>query len=582
MSVRLWDVSENNEHEIQWNVVECDEAEVERLVREASVPPVIARILLTRGLRTVEEIEDFFSPSLAHLHDPFLLPDLEKGVERVARAVREGEKILVHGDYDVDGVTSAALLVRTLRALHADVEYRLPHGRHEGYDIKTATVETASQNGVKVIITCDCGINAIEPVTRANELGIDVIITDHHIPGHILPPALAVIDPRRHDAMYPFPELAGVGVAYKFAQGLVRKLDMNEESFKARFVDLAALGTAADVVPLLGENRTIVKHGLKAIPESKKIGIQTMLDSTKLKGKLLSTYSLTFVLSPRINAVGRMDDASKALELFLTQDQGIARQLAEEMERHNSDRRAEQERILQEAMAQIESKDLSKTRVLVLSNENWNTGVVGIAAGKICELFSRPAILLSRDEDCGVGCGSARSIPSFNLIEGLNYCEELLGRFGGHSGAAGLSINLTNLEAFEEKINSLAHDILKEEELVPKIILDAELTPEEITRDLADDLAAMEPFGEGNPEPLFMTRNLTVLDRQRVGDGSHLRMRVRGDGNGPLTCIAFGMGELAETVQLGSSIDLCYSIRLNVYNGTESVQLIGKAIRESV
>jgi single-stranded-DNA-specific exonuclease len=563
----------------QWVVAECDEEAVTQLAAEADVSPIIARVLFNRGLQTADQVHEFLNPSLTELHDPFLLPDMEPAARRLAEAVRSGERICVHGDYDVDGVTGAALLVRTLRALGANVEYRLPHRKHDGYDIKVATVQELDANGVRLIVTCDCGINAVEAVERANELGIDVIISDHHMPGPVLPPAIAVVDPKRLDAAYPFPDLAGVGVAYKLAQALVRKLDSNEESFRARFVDLVTLGTVADVVPLLGENRAFVKHGLTAVAASKKVGIQTMLKASNLTGKPLSAYYVAFVLAPRINAVGRMDDATKALELLLTSDEHQAGILAAEMERHNSDRKVEQERIMLEAIEQVESKDLERTRVLVLAAEGWNTGVVGIAAGKISDMYGRPAILLSRDEQCAVACGSARSVDGFNLLEGLRYCDALLDRYGGHAAAAGVSLPLANLDAFEKSINAYAAEMLPVEELVPRILMDAELDPAEVTHALADSLVSLEPFGMGNPEPLFLSRAVHVLDRQRVGDGSHLRLKVRGAGSGSISCIAFGLGDLENTVVLGSAVDLCYSIRLNTYNGVESVQLVVKAIR---
>lgn len=563
----------------RWIVMECDEDAAARLAADAGVAPVVARILLGRGIETAEQVREFLDPSLAALHDPFLLPDMEQAATRLAEAVKGGEKICVHGDYDVDGVTGAALLVRALRALGATVEYRLPHRGREGYDMKTATVEQAAADGVRLIVTCDCGINAIGPAEKARELGVDLIITDHHEPGPTLPPALAVVNPKRRDSVYPFPGLAGVGVAYKLAQALVRKLDSNEESFRARFVDLVTLGTVADVVPLLGENRALVKHGLAAVSSSKKVGLQTMLKVTNLTGKPLSTYYLAFVLAPRINAVGRMDDATKALELLLTTDVLRAGMLAEEMEQHNTDRKAEQERILCEAIEQVEAKDLDRTRVLVLSAEGWNTGVVGIAAGRISETYGRPTIMLCRDESNGVAGGSARSIEGFNLLEGLRHCDDLLGRYGGHAAAAGLSVELANLAAFEERINAYAAEVMTEQEMVPRVMLDAELTPADMSRELADAIACLEPFGEGNPEPLFMSSGLTVLDRQRVGDGSHLRLRVRGNGGNPISCIGFGMGEIESSLELGSAVDLCYNLRLNTYNGVESVQLVVKAIR---
>ena len=570
-----------------WVVLECDEARAESLAHEAGLPPVIARLLLARGVTTAADVAAFLNPSLDHLHDPSLLPDLDVGVDRLIAAIQSGEKICVHGDYDVDGVTSTALLVRTLRALKANVGYHLPHRRRDGYGIKPAAVADAVRDGVKLILTCDCGITACETVHRANEAGIDVIVTDHHEPGPELPRATAVINPKREDAVYPFPELAGVGVAFKLAQGLVRKLGHNEEAFVTRFTDLAALGTVGDVVPLLGENRTLVKHGLEAIPLSKKIGLRTMIKSTGLEGKPLTAYYLAFVLGPRINAAGRMADATAALRLLLTTEDAEAWTLVREIERHNTDRRAEQERILGEAMEQAGPKAEAGARVLVLSKEGWNRGVIGIVASKICECFGRPAILVSRDEAAGVGGGSARSVPEFNLIEALRACADLLDTFGGHALAAGVTVQLAKLDEFEERINSLAFEAIPEEELVPRIEVEAEIGPAEITRELADAIASMEPFGMGNPEPLFVTRDMAVLQRQRVGDGSHLKFQLqgahpeqgRGAGLPPVDCIGFGLGDLADSLHLGEHVDVCYSIRLNDYNGANSVQLVAKDIR---
>lgn len=565
-----------------WVVVEQSGeagALADHLAREVDILPIVARLLVRRGVRSAEDARRFLSPSLADLHDPFMLPDLEAGVDRVAAAVRAGEKILVHGDYDVDGVTSAALLVRTLRALKANVDYRLPHRLRDGYDIKPASVAEAADSGAKVIITCDCGTGAAASAQLASELGIDFIITDHHEPGPALPPAAAVVNPKRADAAYPFAGLAGVGVAFKFAQGLVRKLGHDESRFIRKFLDLVALGTVGDVVPLLGENRAIVKHGLELISTSKKVGLRTMLRSTSLDTRALTAYHLAYVLSPRINAAGRMDDAAIALRLLLTSDEDEALMLTKEMERCNAERKVEQERILVEAIEQVRSKDLDRTRILVLSGEGWNSGVVGIVAGRIRELFGRPGVLISRNEETGRGGGSARSVEEFNMLEGLRHCSDLLERFGGHALAAGLSLPLENIPLLEERLNKLATEVIPEEALEPRIEIEEEIQSEDITRRLADALEAMEPFGTGNPEPLFATRNLLVLHKQRMGDGSHLRLRVQGNGGPPITCVGFGQGDMADRVQLGGNVDMCYSIRLNRFNGTETVQLFAKDIR---
>lgn len=565
--------------DIRWLVLESDEALVRNLAAEAGLDAILARLLVNRGVRTAEEARAFLNPDIKGLHDPSLLPDLDAGVERAQAAIESGERICVHGDYDVDGVTSTALLVRTLSALNANVEYVLPHRHRDGYGIKPAAVDMIRDRGCGLIITCDCGITACDTVERAIELGLDVIITDHHEPGAVLPRALAVINPKRADSNYPFSDLAGVGVAFKFAQGLVRKLGHDTDGFVEKFVDLAALGTVADVVPLIGENRAIVKYGLEAIPNSKKLGFQTMLQAVNHAGRSLTAYDLAFILAPRINAVGRMDDAETALRLFLTKDPTEARGIASEMERHNTDRRAVQEAILTRALEQAEDKVSRGAKVLVISEENWNPGVIGIVAGRICESYGRPAILVNRDPESGMGGGSARSIDKFNMIEALRMSSDLLATFGGHALAAGFSLPLENLDAFEERLNELAADIITDEDLLPRVEVEAKLEPVDITRGLAEMIRSLEPFGEGNPEPLFMSGRLTVLARQRVGDGSHMRLSVQGKKAAPTNCIAFRMGDWADRLELGGAVDLCYHIRLNSFNGSENVQLVVKAIR---
>jgi single-stranded-DNA-specific exonuclease len=329
-----------------WTVAECDEADVERLTREAGVSPLIARLLVNRGITEPEEAKAFLSPRMEDLHDPYLMPDMEVGVKRIVQALEKGEKILVHGDYDVDGITSAALLIRALKALKADVVYRVPHRQRDGYDIKPWTADEAKAAGVSLIITTDCGVTATETIKHATSLGIDVVVTDHHEQGTELPPALAVINPKRHDSQYPFKSLAGVGVAFKLAQALVRELGYNEQNFQKKFLDLVALGTVSDVVPLIGENRIFVKYGLETLPKTGKTGLQTLLKHCKLLGKPLSAYYLGFVLAPRINAVGRMDDSALALLLFLTSDETEAGQLVDVLEhlvrRHGEDRGGEE------------------------------------------------------------------------------------------------------------------------------------------------------------------------------------------------------------------------------------------------
>lgn len=554
-------------------VMEQDDAQVTALADEADVPLIVARVLINRGITTAEQYLDFISPSTDALHDPFLLPDMEIAASRLAKAVKEKEHICVHGDYDADGVTSTAILVRMLRALGANVRYHLPHRKRGGYDLKIATVEELEGLGVTLIVTCDCGISASEAIGRASELGIDVIVTDHHEPGEALPTAHAVVNPKRADSNYPFRELAGVGVAYKLAQGVVRLLDANEESFKSRFMDLVALGTIADVVPLVGENRIFVKQGLLDIPKTKKLGLQTLLRATNIIQKPAGVYHVGFVLAPRINAVGRMDDAAKALDLLLTVDEKEAGELMTEIEIHNSNRKIVQQNIIQEAIEQVQSKDLSSTHVLVLAAEGWNTGVVGLAAGRIAEEYSRPAILLSIDPESGMATGSGRSVPAFHLLDGVRHCADHLSRSGGHAAAVGLTMPASGIAAFEECINGYAASLASIDDFIPKITLDAEIDASDLTVSLAQSVATLEPFGAGNAEPLFLSRNLSVVSKQRVGDGSHFKMQIKGKNTNPIDCIGFGLGDYDDIVELGGEIDLCYNIRLNTFNGASTLQL---------
>lgn len=567
------------ESQTKWVVIDSDLDIIRRLSSETGLDEITARLLVNRGIETPQQTEEFLSPSMNRLHDPLLLPDMEKGIDRLASAIKSGERICVHGDYDVDGVTSTALLVRTISALDGKIEYMVPHRQKDGYGIKPPAVETISGLGCSLIVTCDCGISACDTVEYASELGLDVIITDHHEPGPELPRALAVIDPKRRDSDYPFSELAGVGVAFKLAQGLVRKMGHSVDQFNDKFVDLAALGTVADVVPLLGENRTIVKHGLEAIPRSKKLGFKAMLDRVNFAGKALTSFDLAFILAPRINAVGRMDDALTGLRLFLTRNQEEASKLASVIEQHNSDRKVVQEGILEEATEQALEKVSRGHRVLVLSSEGWNAGVVGIVAGRLCEQFNRPTVMICRDPETGIGVGSARSLLPYNIIAALGSARDLLMRHGGHTLAAGLSIELENIDKLEEHLNLMAEGVILDEDLIPRIEAEAELGLDQITRALVDNITKLEPFGEANPEPLFISRNVGVLQRGRVGDGSHMRMTVQGKDTPPVNAIAFRMGDWANQIDLGDRIDICYNIRLNSFNGATTVQLVVKAIR---
>jgi single-stranded-DNA-specific exonuclease len=563
--------------EKRWIPREPDDRCVETLTHELGLSPLLARLLVNRGIDTSQAADEFLNPALSRLHDPFGLPDMRPAVARVKQAVEKKEQILVHGDYDVDGISSAALLIRVLRALDAHVIARVPHRRKEGYDIKPLTVDEAKAKGVSLIITGDCGVTACETASRALDLGIDLVVTDHHEPGAELPRAVAVVNPRRSDCTYPFKDLAGVGVAFKLAQALVRELGHSEERFMPKFLDLVALGTVSDVAPLLGENRTLVKFGMQELAATKKVGLRALMRMCSLEGKPLSTHSLGFVLAPRINAVGRMDDSAVALELFLTRDEGEAIEIVQLLEQHNSERQKEQLRIWTEVSRLLSERDLDGRNVIVLAGPGWNAGVVGIVASKVVENYSRPAVLISADEERGIGTGSARSIEAFDIGSALDECRDVLLRCGGHALAAGVSINLEQLEAFEEKLNRIATEQITPEDLIPRMEVDGDLSLDEVSMELLDDLKRMEPFGMGNPEPLFITRNAGLVDKRQVGSAqAHLKMRVGQNGARATDCIAFGKGDAYDTLQVGSGVDLCYNIRLNEFNGNQSVQLMVK------
>jgi single-stranded-DNA-specific exonuclease len=568
--------------EYGWFLAEPDQIEVDRLSREVGVSGLVARILANRGVLDTNEAGKFMSPSLDHLHDPLVLPDMEKGARRIVAAIRSKEKILIHGDYDIDGVTSTALLVRTLERLDANVDYKVPHRRKDGYDIKPAAVEHAHQQGTKVIVTCDCGTTALSSADTAHKLGVDLIVTDHHEPGPVLPKAYALINPKRKDTSYPFPELAGVGVALKTAQAIAGFMDINPATVLKAYLDLAALGTVGDVAPLLGENRAIVRHGLVSMSNSKKTGMQAAIKSTGYSGKVLSPYFIGFVLGPRLNAVGRLEDAATSVRLLLTTDENEAGGIMSRLEEMNNERRVVQDTIMREAMELISAKNMDSMRVLILSKAGWNSGVVGIVAGRLCEQFGMPTILLSEDPRTGHCHGSGRSVPGFHMKEALEMCADLLLRSGGHAGAVGLALLREHLDEFEDRLNKIALEIIPEEEVGPRIDVDAELDVSSVSMEIAAVIQSMEPFGCGNPEPVFVSSGLLVSHTQTMGaDGGHLKLFFEGDDAKPLECIAFKWGQHRNLFPPGAVVDVCYNLRINEFNGNRNTQMVAIDIRKT-
>ena len=555
------------------------------LSRSLDVTPFTAGLLLQRGLTTETAARSFLEPRIESLHDPMLLPDADVAVERIARAVRNGEKILVHGDYDVDGVCAAALTTRVLRVLKANVEVFVPHRRVDGYDLQVESVKRAAASGVRLIITVDCGIVAFQAAEAARELGVDLIITDHHEPhpDGELPEALAVVNPKRPDSDYPFHELCGTGVAYKLCTALVTHLGVNSTAFQTAFLDLVALATCADCMPLLAENRVFVRWGLETLRKTNKAGLKALMNVASLSPEGVTTRSLGFVLGPRINAIGRLDASEHALNLLLTGDAAQAQSLAERLDQANRDRQVEQERILQEAMRQAER--FVDDRILVLASEKWHPGIIGIVASKIAEALCRPTIMVAIDAETDTARGSCRSVEGFHIFEALNACREHLVRCGGHQAAAGFDIHPANLESFRRALQEVADSELDEELLQPSIRVDAELPLQALDMRLAKGLSMLETFGHGNTEPVFVTRQLQVLEQRRLagrnGNGiDHLKLRVQHPSIRPgLDALFWRSWGRSEECPVDSHIDACYTLEVSSFNGHQSLQLNLKDLR---
>ena len=566
----------------RWSLLPEDIQAEARLQIELGVHPITARLLVQRGLTTPEAADRFLNPTLDRLYDPMLLPDAEAACARLKIALANKEKILVHGDYDGDGLTSSALWTRLLRSLGGNVDVFVPHRKRDGYDMRIPIIEQAKQEGVTLIVTTDCGIQRVDEVEHAREAGIDVIITDHHTPGAILPRAVAVVNPQRKDSQYPFRHLAGVGVAFKMGEALTRYLGHGVNGFRRAYLDLAAIGTVTDVMPLLDENRILVKHGLEHLQETKKPGLRALIDVCGYADKKLDTRSIGFGIGPRLNSASRIDETKIALDLLMTKDEDEAISLARRLNELNQQRRDEQDKVFEEAMEQVVRQDMTEAKCLVVSG-NWRGGIIGIVASKIVDRFHRPCVVIGTDDTTGLGRGSARSITAFNMFDAVNACTALLEEYGGHAHAAGMSIRTENIVDFAAQMNHLAGVALSDEDILPTLEVAVELSPAEISSDLLNQVAAMEPFGNGNPEPLFVSRSVPVMEVMRMGnEKQHLRLTLRADGlNGRDSVQSpwFFRGELAEMLETVPSLDICYKPQFNDWNGRRSIQFLLEDIK---
>ena len=546
------------------------------MIEEFQLPEIIIRAMINRGIDTVPKAREFFNTSLGSLHDPYLLKGMEQAADRIFKAVRSNEKICIYGDYDVDGITSTAVMIKTLRKLGADGVYYIPNRLEEGYGMNLNSIDRIKEMGVSLIVTVDCGIKSCEEVDYAKELGIDVVITDHHECGEELPDALSIINPHQPGCGYPFKDLAGVGVTFKLAGALLNRA--GSPGFAEGLLDIAAIGTIADVVPLLGENRIIVKNGLAIIKNTDSQGIKALLAVCGLRDKELNSYSVAFMLAPRINAAGRIDDAGECVELLLTDNAEKAMETAAKLDSDNKMRQSIENGILNCAEAMIgESVDLDRDKVLVLCREDWHIGVIGIVASRLADKFYLPAFIMVCD---GEFCkGSARSIPGFNIFEAMSRHGYLFERYGGHEMAAGFTIRTEKIDELRERMNFEVENTLGKDKLIPEIFVDYKLEPKDVTLDTAKLLKLMEPFGTGNTVPLYVFRELSVKSFKGVGnDSRHLSLKVF-DGEKEISCIGYNLGNMQKILQIGEKIDIICSIENNIWNGTESVKLNIKDIK---
>jgi single-stranded-DNA-specific exonuclease len=554
-------------------VKEFEAATARSIAAGHGVHPAVGRLLAARGWQDEPGLGPYLHPALKSLQPPLALRDMEAAVARTVLALQRGEKICVYGDYDVDGVTSTALLIGALRFLNAPHHAIIPHRLNDGYGMTNPRVEEAAREGCQLIITVDTGVSAVEPVRRARELGMDVVITDHHLSGGSLPDAIACVNPNLPDAPYEHGRLCGVGVAFKFAHALLKASGAPEadcRTFLRDQLDLVALGTVADVVPLLGENRVLVRAGLEVIGRTARPGIRALAAVAGLEGKPITPTGIGFQLGPRLNAAGRTEDAATALRLLLTQDKEEAQQLAVRLDELNRERQAIERSIVEASVRDVEANSETMRNLLVVGGEGWHTGVVGIVASRLTEQFDLPAIVLGYEG--GLAKGSARSVPGFDIHDALTACAGHLVSFGGHAGAAGLRLKEADVPAFRRAMNDYAAPILASLDRTQDLVADVELQPAEITWQLYDDLQKLEPFGEGNPRPLFLLQNARVDFPPQVLRSEHLKVKLRAGGFA-FDTIGFRMASEKETFESGGPVDILFRPTANEWNGETSLQL---------
>ncbi len=553
----------------RWNILPADVKKTLQLQQSLRINKTLCSILVQRNVETFDKAHDFFRPQLAHLHDPWLMKDMLKAVSRIITGINNNEKILVFGDYDVDGTTAVASMYQFLKSIYPEVAYYIPHRYKEGYGISVAGIDYAHENNFTLIIALDCGIKSTELIKYAKTLSIDFIICDHHLPDNEIPDAVAVLDPKQRDCSYPYKELCGCGVGFKLMQALSEELELPAETY-LKYIDLVAVAIAADIVPIDGENRILAFYGLKKVNENPAVSLKALLNLAGMQ-KQVHINSLVFIVAPRINAAGRMDDAKKAVQLFIEEDYEKALEYAGLLHNDNTERKEADSNITSEALLIIQNDVLLKERkTTVVYKEHWHKGVVGIVASRLIENFYRPTVVLTKSGD--VIAGSARSVPGFNLYEAIHACREHLIGYGGHFAAAGLSMYEEQLPGFINSFEKIVSQTIQEDLLTPEIIIDAELSFNEINFSFLNIIDQMEPFGPGNMRPVFITHNVKDTGYSRILKEQHIRFVLQ-QNNKIFAGIGFNMADKFYLLQTSTSLDIVYTIDLNEWNGEKMIQL---------
>ncbi len=553
----------------RWILQQPDPSAIARLQEQLNLQPALLELLVKRGIEDLDTARSFFRPDPNTLHAPWLMKDMEKAVDRIERALQQNESILIYGDYDVDGTTSVASMYSFLRKHHARLDFYIPHRYREGYGLSQAGIDYAIQQGVQLILTLDCGIKSVELIRQASDNGIDVIVCDHHLPDTILPPALAILNAKQTDCPYPFKELCGCGVGYKLMTALCERMHWPQAEAD-EYLDLLATAIAADIVSMSGENRVLTYLGLQKANQKPNIGIRALARISGLT-KTLHIQNLVFMIAPRVNAAGRMDDAKKAVHLFTAESEEAAMEYAKALHADNDERKQADRSITQEALRQIEANPDWKERVsTVVFHPEWHKGVVGIVASRLIEHHFRPTIVLTRSGE--EASGSARSVPGFNLYEAIYACRHLLTRYGGHMAAAGMSLPLDKVDAFRDQFEQAVQHTLDRELLIPSIRVDAEIRLADIHQKFYDILRQMEPFGPDNEPPIFLLRNVTDTGYSKIVKEDHLRFVVK-QGNHRIAGIGFGLAKKSNLLLSGDPIDLVCHIEENEYQGNITLQI---------